>query len=110
MTWSQPPRASGYSPVAPRHVEFDYAYKRTPLCCPVKMGLMLCLCRRTGNHMSEINLPRRWTFGILIIAMAAMVMTACAAESEVEAFPVHMNPDTGIEFVPWTGSQIERAL
>jgi hypothetical protein len=49
--------------------------------------------------MSELNFPRRWTFGILIIAMAAMVMSACASESEVEAFPVHVNPDTGIEFV-----------
>ncbi len=39
--------------------------------------------------------------GILVISIAAMVITACAggSEPEVAAFPIHVDPETGVEFV-----------
>ncbi len=56
-----------------------------------------------GYHMTEIKTPGSWILGILFFAMAAMVMAACVTEAvpepEATAFPIHVDPDTGIEFV-----------
>ena len=48
--------------------------------------------------MIEIEIPRRSLLGILAVALTA-TFAACTAEPEVAAFPTHVNPDTGIEFV-----------
>ena len=45
-----------------------------------------------------INLRLR-ILGIMGIGLAALVLSACTAEAEVEPFPKHVDPDTGIEYV-----------
>ena len=51
--------------------------------------------------MNETMAGRKVLLGILMIAMTAMVMAGCATapDPEVEAYPTHVNPETGIEFV-----------
>ena len=45
-----------------------------------------------------INLRLR-ILGIMGIGLAALVLSACTEEAEVEPFPIHVDPDTGIEYV-----------
>ena len=51
--------------------------------------------------MTEIKTGRVLSVGFVVVAIAVFVMAACVTgpEPAVEAFPIHVDPDTGIEFV-----------